>query len=103
MLLHDSRRAARTSPEGDLILLEEKSAAMLARLASGEATVTELAAPFDKSLPAISKHLRVLRQAGLVEHRFEQLERLVIPPHEDPCLGGLVGAYRRRAPLGHGP
>ena len=41
--------------------------AMLARLASGEATVTELAAPFDKSLPAISKHLRVLRQAGLVE------------------------------------
>jgi DNA-binding transcriptional ArsR family regulator len=40
--------------------------AMLARLARGEATVTELAAPFDMSLPAVSKHLRVLERAGLV-------------------------------------
>ena len=38
--------------------------AMLARLAKGEATVTELAAPFDLSLPAISKHLKVLQRAG---------------------------------------
>src|SRR5215207_6853848 len=37
-----------------------------ARLASGEATVTELAAPFDMSQPAISKHLKVLERAGLV-------------------------------------
>jgi DNA-binding transcriptional ArsR family regulator len=41
--------------------------AMVARLADGEATVTELAAPFDLSLPAISKHLKVLQRAGLVE------------------------------------
>jgi DNA-binding transcriptional ArsR family regulator len=41
--------------------------AILARLAEGEATVTELAAPFDLSLPAISKHLKVLQRAGLVE------------------------------------
>lgn len=41
--------------------------AMVARLAEGEATVTELAAPFDMSLPAISKHLKVLQRAGLVE------------------------------------
>jgi DNA-binding transcriptional ArsR family regulator len=41
--------------------------AILARLAMGQATVTEIAAPFDKSLPAISKHLRVLRKAGLIE------------------------------------
>jgi DNA-binding transcriptional ArsR family regulator len=41
--------------------------AMLARLAKGEATVTELAAPFDLSLPAISKHLKVLQRAGLIE------------------------------------
>src|SRR5688572_32397979 len=41
--------------------------AILARLASGEATVTELAAPFDLSLPAVSKHLKVLQRAGLVE------------------------------------
>jgi DNA-binding transcriptional ArsR family regulator len=41
--------------------------AMLARLAKGEATVTELAEPFDLSLPAISKHLKVLHRAGLIE------------------------------------
>ena len=40
--------------------------AILARLASGEASVTELAEPFDMSLPAISKHLKVLETAGLV-------------------------------------
>ena len=40
--------------------------AILARLASGEASVTELAEPFDMSLPAISKHLKVLQRAGLV-------------------------------------
>jgi DNA-binding transcriptional ArsR family regulator len=40
--------------------------AILARLASGEATVTELAAPFEISLPAVSKHLKVLERAGLV-------------------------------------
>jgi DNA-binding transcriptional ArsR family regulator len=41
--------------------------AILARLAVGETTVTELAEPFDMSLPAISKHLKVLERAGLVE------------------------------------
>lgn len=41
--------------------------AMLARLAEGEATVNELAEPFDLSLPAVSKHLKVLERAGLVE------------------------------------
>ena len=40
--------------------------AILARLAAGEASVTELAAPFDMSLPAISKHLKVLERAGLI-------------------------------------
>lgn len=40
--------------------------AILARLASGEASVTELASPFDMSLPAISKHLGVLERAGLI-------------------------------------
>src|SRR5262245_44476168 len=40
--------------------------AILARLASGECSVTELAEPFDMSLPAVSKHLRVLEHAGLV-------------------------------------
>ncbi len=40
--------------------------AILARLASGEASVTELAAPFTMSQPAISKHLKVLERAGLI-------------------------------------
>lgn len=40
--------------------------AILARLAAGDATVGELAAPFDVSLPAISKHLTVLERAGLI-------------------------------------
>lgn len=40
--------------------------AILARLALGEASVAELAAPFDMSQPAISKHLKVLEQAGLI-------------------------------------
>jgi DNA-binding transcriptional ArsR family regulator len=40
--------------------------AILARLTRGEASVTELAAPFDMSLPAISKHLKVLEKAGLI-------------------------------------
>ena len=42
---------------------------ILARLASGEASVTELAKPYDMSLPAVSKHLRVLESAGLVTRR----------------------------------
>jgi len=43
--------------------------AILARLVSGECSVTELAAPFDMSLPAVSKHLRVLERAGLIARR----------------------------------
>src|SRR5438093_6327568 len=40
--------------------------AILARLAAGETSVTELAAPFAMSLPAVSKHLKVLQRAGLI-------------------------------------
>lgn len=45
--------------------------AILARLATGEATVTQLAEPFDISLPAISKHLKVLERAGLISRGRE--------------------------------
>src|SRR5437016_591126 len=41
--------------------------AILERLAAGEATVSELAAPFAMTLPAVSKHLKVLQRAGLIE------------------------------------
>ena len=49
--------------------------AILARLASGQATVTELAEPFDMSQPAISKHLKVLERAGLIVQGHEAQRR----------------------------
>lgn len=45
--------------------------AILARLASGECSVSELAEPFEMSMPAVSKHLRVLERAGLIVRRRE--------------------------------
>ena len=50
--------------------------AILARLAKGEATVTELAEPFDMSLPGISKHLKVLENAGLISRTRQSTMRL---------------------------
>ncbi len=49
--------------------------AILARLAAGEASVNELAAPFDMSQPAISKHLKVLERAGLISRGREAQRR----------------------------
>ena len=50
--------------------------AILARLADGEATVAELAAPFSVSQPAVSRHLKVLEQAGLVSRTRRATARL---------------------------
>ena len=47
-------------------LADHTRRAILARLASGEVSVTELAEPFEMSLPAVSKHLKVLERAGLI-------------------------------------
>ena len=49
--------------------------AILARLAKGEATVTELAKPFEMTQPAISQHLKVLEDAGLIVRRVEGTKR----------------------------
>ncbi|MFB3738088.1 MAG: ArsR/SmtB family transcription factor [Candidatus Velamenicoccus archaeovorus] len=49
--------------------------AILGRLAAGEATVGELAEPFDMSLPAVSKHLKVLERAGLISRGRERQRR----------------------------
>ena len=49
--------------------------AILARLALGEATVMEIADPFDMTQPAISRHLKVLEGAGLIERRIEGTKR----------------------------
>lgn len=55
--------------------------AIVRRLARGEATVGELAGPFDMSLPAVSKHLKVLEGAGLVARRREgRLHHLRLVP-----------------------
>jgi DNA-binding transcriptional ArsR family regulator len=70
--------------------------AILARLAAGEASVTELSAPFAMSMPAISKHLKVLQRAGLIARGREAQWR--------PCrlqgrplqeVAGWVEHYRR--------
>ena len=69
--------------------------AILARLSRGEASVTELAAPFELSQPAVSKHLRVLERAGLIE-RGRQAQwrprRLTAGPLRD--VAEWVGQYR---------
>ena len=59
---HDSDRLDATF----LALADPTRRAILARLARGEASVTELAAPFAMSQPAVSKHLKVLERAGLI-------------------------------------
>ena len=70
--------------------------AILARLAKGEATVTELAAPFDISLPAISKHLKVLQRAGLIEQgRQAQWRPCRLKPERLRDVANWVGEYRR--------
>jgi len=70
--------------------------AILARLATGEATVTELAAPFDLSLPAISKHLKVLQRAGLIEQgRQAQWRPCRLKPERLHEVADWIGQYRR--------
>jgi DNA-binding transcriptional ArsR family regulator len=69
--------------------------AILARLASGEATVLELAEPFEISLPAISRHLKVLEQAGLISRgRDAQWRPCRIETGALEQLDGWVGRYR---------
>jgi DNA-binding transcriptional ArsR family regulator len=70
--------------------------AILARLAKGEATVTELAAPFELSLPAISKHLKVLQRAGLIEQgRQAQWRPCRLTPEPLRDVADWIGQYRR--------
>jgi DNA-binding transcriptional ArsR family regulator len=70
--------------------------AILQRLSTGEATVTELARPFEMTLPAVSRHLKVLERAGLI-HRGREAQwrpcRLDATPLKD--VASWVGDYRR--------
>jgi DNA-binding transcriptional ArsR family regulator len=70
--------------------------AILARLAAGETSVTQLAEPFEMSMPAISKHLKVLERAGLIARGREAQWRpcrLEAGPLKD--VAGWVEHYRR--------
>ena len=70
--------------------------AILARLAAGEASVGELAAPFAMSLPAISKHLRVLERAQLIRRRKDaQRRRCALRPDGLRAAAGWLGQYER--------
>jgi DNA-binding transcriptional ArsR family regulator len=70
--------------------------AILARLAAGEATVTELAEPFAMSLPAVSKHLKVLERAGLIA-RGREAQWRPCRLEADPLreVADWVAGYRR--------
>jgi DNA-binding transcriptional ArsR family regulator len=70
--------------------------AILARLAGGQATVTELAAPFAMSMPAVSRHLKVLEQAGLITRGREAQWRpcrITAGPLKD--VADWIGHYRK--------
>ena len=70
--------------------------AILARLATGEASVKDLAAPFSMTQPAVSKHLRVLERAGLVEQGRQaqwRPRRLRAEPLRE--IADWLGLYRR--------
>ena len=69
--------------------------AILARLAEGEATVNELAAPFALTLPAISKHIKVLERAGLIERsRHAQFRPCRLEPGPLADVAGWAEQYR---------
>jgi DNA-binding transcriptional ArsR family regulator len=70
--------------------------AILARLALGETTVMELAKPFAMSLPAVSKHLKVLERAGLIARgRTAQWRPCRIEPRALKDIDDWLGHYRR--------
>jgi DNA-binding transcriptional ArsR family regulator len=70
--------------------------AILARLARGETAVTELAKPFDMSLPAVSKHLKVLERAGLIARgREAQWRPCRIQPKALKGVDDWLEGYRR--------
>jgi DNA-binding transcriptional ArsR family regulator len=70
--------------------------AIIARLAEGEASVNELAAPFDMSLPAVSKHLKVLEKAGLISRGKEaQWRPAKLEPMAMKSIADWLEQYRR--------
>ena len=93
--------ATTTAPEDALnatfaALADPTRRAILARLAEGEAPVTQLAEPFEMSLPAVSKHLKVLERAGLIERsRHAQWRTCRLAPEPLKEVAAWVERYRR--------
>ena len=70
--------------------------AILARLAKGDATVNDIAEPFKISLPAISRHLKVLERAGLISRSREaQWRPCKLEPQNLKAIDGWLEAYRQ--------
>lgn len=70
--------------------------AILARLANGEAQVTELAEPFGMSLPAVSKHLKVLEKAQLItRHKDGRIHRFTVNPSPIDSAKSWIETYQR--------
>src|SRR5450432_3016750 len=70
--------------------------AILARLAMGETSVTELAEPFEMSMPAISKHLKVLEKAGLIDRgREAQMRPARLNPEALKIAAAWIDEYRK--------
>jgi DNA-binding transcriptional ArsR family regulator len=77
------------------VLSDPTRRAILARLAQGEATVGELAEPFDMSLPAISRHLKVLEEASLISNeRHGKHRRCRLNPQALAGAAGWFDFYR---------
>jgi len=87
--------------EGDLnttfrALADPTRRAILARLARGEASVLEIAEPFDMTQPAITKHLKVLERAGLIARgRDAQRRPCRLEPRRLKQAADWIGTYRR--------
>jgi len=94
MVNQDAEAAALSLTFG--ALADPTRRAILARLASGEATVAELAEPFAMSGPAVSKHLRVLEKAGLIARgRQAQWRPSRLRPHSFKAAADWRETYRR--------
>lgn len=86
-----------TDPLSDTLfaLADPTRRAILSRLSQGEATVNELAAPFDMSLPAISKHLKVLERARLISRgRSAQWRPCRLETEPLQAVDGWLAEYR---------
>lgn len=70
--------------------------AILEKLSTGETSVGELAAPFDISAPAVSRHLKVLEEAGLIARRIDKQRRMIrIDPARLREVSDWVNRYRQ--------